>query len=57
MEGLNKKSNSELQELKQKLSLDFEIVRRELFEKTQHWLKIEETYKKVNNELKKRGVV
>jgi hypothetical protein len=57
MKNLDKKSNTELQELKRKLTLDYEIVRQNLIKMHAHWSTIEDTYQEVITELKKRGVL
>ena len=56
MKGLDKKSNKDLQDLKQQLSQDYELVRKILIEKHTHWMNIEKAYKAVQDELGKRGI-
>jgi hypothetical protein len=56
MKGLDKKSNSQLLELRVKLSQDFELVRSELIQKYDHWRNIEKVYLSVLQELKNRNI-
>lgn len=57
MKDLDKKSNKELHELKLKLQEDYEIIRRELLMKHDHWEMVRKTYVDVYNELKKRNAL
>ncbi len=56
MENLNKKSNIKLMELKVNLSKDYELVRKELIHKLEHWESIKRVYVSVINELKNRNI-
>jgi hypothetical protein len=56
MKGLDKKSNSQLLELRVKLAQDFELVRNELIQKYDHWRNIEKVYSEVLKELKNRNI-
>lgn len=56
MKDLDKKSNKELQELKFKLSQDFELIRKELIMKHRHWMRVKEVYSDVMSELKNRNL-
>jgi hypothetical protein len=57
MKDLDKKSNKELQELKFKLSQDFELIRKELIMKHRHWMNVKGAYSEVMKELKNRNLV
>jgi hypothetical protein len=56
MKNLDKKSNADLNDLKFKLSQDFELLRKELIVKHRQWLKIKEVYGEVIKELKNRNL-
>jgi hypothetical protein len=56
MKNLEKKSNTELLELRVKLTQDFELVRKELIQKYDHWRNIEKVYKSILQELKNRNI-
>ena len=57
MKDLDKKSNKDLLDLKQRLGNDFETLRKELIHKHDHWVIVQETYNEVYSELKKRNIV
>jgi hypothetical protein len=56
MKGLDKKSNSQLLELRFSLAQDFYKVKEETIKKYDHMKAIERVYNAVNEELKNRGV-
>jgi ribosome biogenesis protein Tsr3 len=56
MKGLDKKSNTQLLELRFKLGQDFYRVKEETIKKYDHMKNIEKVYNSVNEELKNRGV-
>lgn len=57
MKNLDKKSNKDLIDLKQRLGNDFETLRKELIQKHDHWVVVKETYNEVYSELKKRNIL
>jgi hypothetical protein len=56
MKGLDKKSNTQLLELRFKLGQDFYRVKEETIKKYDHMKNIEKVYNSINEELKNRGV-
>jgi len=56
MKNLDKKSNTNLMELKLNLAKDYEIVRKELMHKLEHWESIKRVYESVLVELKNRNL-
>jgi hypothetical protein len=56
MKGLDKKSNSQLLELRYNLAQDFYRVKEETIKKYDHMKSIERVYNAINVELKNRGV-
>ena len=56
MKGLDKKSNTQLLELRFKLGQDFYRVKKETIKKYDHMKNIEKVYNSINEELKNRGV-
>lgn len=56
MKGLDKKSNSQLLELRFSLAQDFYKVKEETIKKYDHMKNIEKVYNSINEELKNRGV-
>jgi hypothetical protein len=58
MEKLNFKnmSNSDLQVMKKKKADEFSKVKMDIVKLYDYWLKIEDTYNQINNELNKRNV-
>lgn len=56
MKGLNKKSNSQLLELRFRLAQDFYRVKEETIKKYDHMKNIENVYNLVTEELKNRGI-
>ncbi len=54
MGSLENRKNTDLEEYKQSLKNDFEIVKRELYLKTKHLENIKKEYIKVSEELKLR---
>ena len=56
MKDLDKKSNSNLMELKLNLAKDYERVRIELINKLEHWESIKRVYENVLIELKNRNL-
>jgi hypothetical protein len=57
MKDLDKKSNKDLLDLKQRLGKDFETIRKELINKHDHWMAVQEAYNEVHSELKKRNII
>ena len=53
MENLDKKSNTKLMELKVNLAKDYELVRKELIHKLEHWESIKRVYTNVFKRVKK----
>jgi len=56
MKGLNKKSNSQLLELRFNLAQDFYRVKEETIKKYDHMKNIEKVYNLITEELKNRGI-
>jgi ribosome biogenesis protein Tsr3 len=56
MKGLDKKSNTQLLELRFKLGQDFYRVKEETIKKYDHMKNIEKVYNSINEELKNIGV-
>ncbi len=56
MKGLDKKSNSQLLELRYNLAQDFYKVKEDTIKKYDHMKAIERVYKAICEELKNRGV-
>ncbi len=56
MKNLDKKSNTNLMELKLNLAKDYELVRKELMNKLEHWESIKRVYESVLIELKNRNL-
>tara|TARA_R110001592_G_scaffold53687_6_gene164686 strand:+ start:377 stop:550 length:174 start_codon:yes stop_codon:yes gene_type:complete len=56
MKNLDKKSNTNLMELKLNLAKDYELVRHELKHKLEHWESIKRVYESVLTELKNRNL-
>ena len=54
MGSLENKTNKDLEEYKQSLKTDFEVVKRELYLKTKHLENIKKEYIKVSEEQKLR---
>ena len=49
-------SNSDLQVMKKKKADEFSKVKMDIVKLYDYWLKIEDTYNQINNELNKRNV-
>ena len=56
MKDLEKKTNTDLLRLKKELNDEFETVKLEVVRVYDYWKTVEDTYRTVDNEIKKRGI-